>query len=49
MFVQEIHELDKPVMLNCDNQGEIVLLKDNKFHAQTKQLIYYVAVTTVLG
>ena len=37
-FVWEIHGLDKLVMLNCDNQGAIALLKDNKFHMQTKHL-----------
>jgi translation initiation factor IF-1 len=25
-------------MLNCDNQGAIVLFKDNKFHAHTKHI-----------
>jgi hypothetical protein len=25
-------------MLNCDNQGEIALSKDNKFHARTKHI-----------
>ena len=33
-FVQEIHGLDKLIAINCNNQGEIVLSKDNRFHAQ---------------
>ena len=37
-FVQEIHRLDKLIAINCDNQGAIVLSKDNKFHAQTKHI-----------
>ena len=29
-------------MLNCDNRGAIVLLKDNKFHTWTKHInIWY--------
>ena len=38
MFVQEICRFDKPVTLNCDNQGAIALSKDNKFHAWTKHI-----------
>ena len=38
MFVQEICRLDKPITINCDNQGAMVLSKDNKFHAQTKHI-----------
>ena len=38
IFVQEICRFDKPVMLNCDNQGAIMLSKDNKFHAWTKHI-----------
>ena len=37
-FVQEIHGLDKPIAINCDNQGAIALSKDNKFHTQTKHI-----------
>ena len=37
-FVQEICRLDKPIAINCDNQGAITLSKDNKFHAQTKHI-----------
>jgi len=33
-FISEIQgELGGPLTINCDNQGEIVLSKDNKFHA----------------
>ena len=35
-IVQEIHGLDKLVTINCDNQGAIPLLNDNKFHILTK-------------
>ena len=38
VFVQEICGLDKPIMINCDNQGAIMLSKDNRFHAQTKHI-----------
>ena len=27
-----------PMTINCDNQGAIVLSKDNKFHARTKHI-----------
>ena len=27
-FVQEIHGLDKPITINCDNQGAIMLSKE---------------------
>ena len=38
-FINEIRdEKDKPVNLYCDNQGAIVLVKDNKFHARTKHI-----------
>ena len=37
-FVQEIRGLEKPIAINCDNQGAITLSKDNKFHAQTKHI-----------
>ena len=37
-FVQEICGLDKPITINCDNQGAITLSKDNKFHAWTKHI-----------
>ena len=37
-FVQEICGLDKPIAINCDNQGAIMLSKDNKFHAWTKHI-----------
>ena len=37
-FVQEIRRLDKPIRINCDNQGAIALSKDNKFHARTKHI-----------
>ena len=37
-FVQEICGLDKPIAINCDNQGAITLSKDNKFHARTKHI-----------
>ena len=38
-FVNEMRgEKDKPLRLNCDNQGAIVLTKDNKFHSQTKHI-----------
>ena len=29
---------EEPTTLNCDNQGAIVLAKDNKFHARTKHI-----------
>ena len=38
VFVQEIRGLDKPIGINCDNQGVIALSKDNKFHARTKHI-----------
>ena len=42
MFIQEIHGLDKLVTLNCNNQGVIMLSKDNKFHTRTKHIdIWY--------
>ena len=37
-LVEEICGFDKPVTLNCDNQGAIALSKDNKFHARTKHI-----------
>ena len=38
MFVQEICGLNNLVTLNCDNQGAIMLSKDNKFHTWTKHI-----------
>ena len=29
---------DKPLRLNCNNQGAIALAKDNKFHSRTKHI-----------
>ena len=37
-FIQEICGLDKPIAINCDNQGVIVLSKDNRFHTWTKHI-----------
>ena len=37
-FVQEIRGLEKPIAINCNNQGVIALSKDNKFHARTKHI-----------
>ena len=38
-FINEIRdEKDELVNLYCDNQGEIALAKDNKFHARTKHI-----------
>ena len=37
-FVQEIHRLDKPIAINCNNQGAIMLSKDNRFHTWTKHI-----------
>ena len=37
-FVQEIHRLDKPIIINRDNPGAIVLSKDNRFHTWTKHI-----------
>ena len=37
-FFQEICGLDKPIMINCNNQGVITLSKDNRFHAWTKHI-----------
>ena len=37
-FMGEINGFDKLVTLKCDNQGVIVLSKDNKFHAWTKHI-----------
>ena len=38
-FVTEILGSEPTVMkVNCDNQGEIALVKDNKFHSRTKNI-----------
>ena len=38
-FVNEMRgEKDELLRLSCDNQGAIVLAKDNKFHSQTKHI-----------
>ena len=38
-FLRELHSTpDDPLILNCDNQGAIALVKDNKFHACTKHI-----------
>ena len=38
-FVNEMRgEKDKPLRLNYDNQGAIVLAKDNKFHSRMKHI-----------
>jgi hypothetical protein len=38
-FLREIQGLSTgPLNINCDNQGAIVLAKDNKFHARTKHI-----------
>ena len=38
-FVNDMRgEKDKPLGLNCNNQGAIVLTKDNKFHSQMKHI-----------
>ena len=38
-FMKEIQGgEEKPLTISCDNQGAIVLAKDNKFHARTKHI-----------
>ena len=37
-FVQEICRLDKLIAINCNNQGAIMLSKDNRFHTWTKHI-----------
>ena len=38
-FMKEIQGgEEKPLTISCDNQGAIVLEKDNKFHARTKHI-----------
>ena len=38
-FLQELHSApDDPLTLNCNNQGEIALTKNNKFHTCTKYI-----------
>ena len=38
-FLDEIcRPLNRPMMINCNNQGVIALAKDNKFHSQTKHI-----------
>ena len=38
-FIAELCGEDaQPLTINCDNQGAIALLKDNKFHARTKHI-----------
>jgi len=38
-FVNEIRGVnDDPITINCDNQGAIVLAKDNKYHSHTKHI-----------
>ena len=38
-MVSEIFREDrKPVVINCDNQGSIVLSRDNKYHSQMKHI-----------
>ena len=38
-FMKEIQGgKEKPLTISCDNQGAIVLAKDNKFHARTKHI-----------
>jgi len=39
VFLDEIRgPLNRPMMINCDNQGAIALAKDNKFHSRTKHI-----------
>jgi hypothetical protein len=41
-FISEIQEkFNKPLTINCHNQGVIALSKDNKFHAHTKHINIY--------
>jgi hypothetical protein len=38
-FIGKIQEkFNKPLTINCDNQGAIALSKDNKFHMRTKHI-----------
>jgi len=38
-FVDEMRgPQDQPIMINCDNQGAIVLAKDKKYHSCTKHI-----------
>jgi hypothetical protein len=38
-FVDEVRGGgEKPMLINCDNQGAIALAKDNKFHSRTKHI-----------
>ena len=38
-FLDEVRGMGRgPMMINCDNQGAIVLAKDNKFHSRTKHI-----------
>jgi len=38
-FVEEIRgPSNRPMTINCDNQGAIALAKDNKFHSRTKHI-----------
>ena len=38
-FVDEIRgPQGKAIVIYCDNQGAIALVKDNKFHSQTKHI-----------
>ena len=37
-FMKEIWGEEKPLTISCDNQGAIVLAKNNKFHTRTKHI-----------
>jgi len=38
-FVDEMRGTqDRPITINCDNQGAIALTKDNKYHSRTKHI-----------
>jgi len=38
-FVDEMRgPQDRPITINCDNQGAIALAKDNKYHSRTKHI-----------
>jgi len=38
-FIDEMRgPQDRPITINCDNQGAISLAKDNKYHSRTKHI-----------
>ena len=50
-FIGKIHKkFTKPVTINCDNQGTVMLLKENKFHMRTKHIdIQYHFICKAIG